>query len=169
MYLELDACQDISRIEVMPRAGACGPRGAWTGACGYPALSLFRGGLTFPAGPISGSAPGIGVWLVIAVVAARQWWRIEDGVPEQHELHRHGARGPARRIPAPGERVLRADHAVERLHQLRMEFPGLFRRHIEHARGAAQVVLEAFRPRRRRSETAARPAQHAIQPHLVES
>src|SRR5207248_10731133 len=36
-YLELYACQDIYRIEVMPRAGACGPRGAWPCAFGYPA------------------------------------------------------------------------------------------------------------------------------------
>src|SRR6266581_8011878 len=153
MYLELSF---LSRyISSLGHASGRGLRAAgalgW-GVCGYPAPSLCRRGLTFPVDLGPGSATGIGIRVVTGAFVARQRWRVEDGVPEQHELHRHGPWRAARRIPALGETVFLADRAVERLHQLRVQFPGLFRRHVEHARGTAQVVLEALRPGRRRGE-----------------
>src|SRR5689334_8961798 len=136
------------------------------------------------AGPGSGSASGTGarigavavttvavtVVAVISAVAAAAWQRrrVEDGVPEQHELDRQGTWRATRRIPALGETVFLADRALDRLHELPVQFPGLVRRHVEHACGAAKAVLESRRPGRSRSQAAARAAQHAIQPHLVE-
>src|SRR3954471_9287170 len=124
----------------------------------------------------SGSASGTGariaavaVAVTIAVAAvARQRRCVEDGVPEQHELDRHGTWRATRRIPALGETVFAADRALDRLHKLPVQFPCLVRRYVDHARGAAKAVLEALRPGRRRSEAAARAAQHTIQPYLVE-
>src|SRR5690349_20812928 len=160
MYLELNACQDISRLWALyywlrPGSGRR-LRGRGTGVCGYPAPSLCRRGLTFSARRRPGSAPGISIQIDAGAVAgvdvSRQRWRVEDGVREQHELDRHCPWRAASRIPALGETVLLADRALERLHQLRVQFPSLIRRHVEHARGAAPGVLRALRPRCRRGE-----------------
>src|SRR6185437_16164048 len=146
--------------------------GARTGARGYPASSLCRGALTFPRVRDRGSASGTGTriaGIAVAVVAiVRQWRCVKDGVPEQHEFDRHGTWRATRGILALGETVFLADRALDRLHELSVQLPGLIRRHVEHARGAAKVVLEALRPGRSRSEAATRAAQHAIQPYLVE-
>src|SRR6185437_10362877 len=104
----------------------------------------------------------------ISAAVARQRRRVEDGVPEQHELDGHGTWRATRRILTLGETMFLTDRALDRLHELPVQFPGLARRHVEHARGAAKAVLEALRPGRSRSEAAARAAQHAIEPHLVE-
>src|SRR5689334_1973114 len=148
---------------------------ARTGACGDPASSFCRGALTFPWVRDRGSASGTGTRsagiadVAVAVVAiARQWRCVKDGVPEQHELDRHGTWRATRGILALGETVFLAYRALDRLHELSVQLPGLIRRHVEHARGAAEVVLEALRPGRSRSKAAARAAQHAIQPYLVE-
>src|SRR5436190_9492440 len=114
-------------------------------------------GSDISAGPGPGSAPGTGTRIAaVAVVAvsvamtvaiavaavARQRRCVEDGVPEQHELDRHGTWRAARRILALGETVFLADRALDRLQELSVQFPSLIRRHVEHARGAAKVVLE---------------------------
>src|SRR5262249_32053825 len=141
--------------------------------------------LTFARVRGSGSASGTGariadvsvvavaavaVTIAVAIVAAvaRQRRCVEDGVPGQHELDRDGTWRATRRIPALGETAFAADRALDRLHELPVQFPSLVRRYVEHARGAAEAVLEALRPGRSRGEAAARAAQHTIQPYLVE-
>src|SRR5690242_7889337 len=141
------------------------PRGSDISAGPGPGVSL-RTGTRIAAVAVAAIVVAMAVAIAVAAVA-RQRRRVEDGVPEQHELDRHGTGRATRRILALGETVFLADRALDRLHELSVQLPGLIRRHVEHARGAAKVVLETLRPGRRRSEAAARAAQHAIQPYLV--
>ena len=52
-----------------------------------------------------GSDISAGLWSVVGAGFLRQQRRIEDGVPEQDDLDRHGARQAALRVPALGKTV----------------------------------------------------------------